>query len=115
MTLGIFPDFMHGADVWVIQSSGSACFAQKAIQRQFVLQRLHCQEFQRHGTVQNRISRGIDNTHPAAPKFVEDMIVRNSLTNHDAAMPNQAQRGYWDLEMVSKNRFLIAASYAVSH
>jgi len=40
-----------------------------------------------NGAIQDAIPGGVDNTHSTTAEFLEDLVVRDGLANHDVLLP----------------------------
>ena len=74
------------ADSRMIQSGSCMRFATKTFQCHGILRHILGQEFQRHRTLQPRVVRLINHTHPAGTEFLQNAIVRNGSVNHERAV-----------------------------
>jgi hypothetical protein len=75
-------DLINRADVGMVQCRRGLSFPLKAGQGLRIFGNLVRQELQGDEAVQLYVLGLVDHTHPAAAKFVDDAIVRNSLADH---------------------------------
>ena len=65
-----------------IERRGSLSLTPEAAERLGILSNLIWQELQRHKAAQTSVLSLVDYTHPAAPKFFYDAVVRDGLADH---------------------------------
>ena len=85
-----FADFVNGANVGVVEGGGGAGLALEAFQGLTVFRKLVRQEFQGDEAPELGVLRLVYDTHPAAPKFFENRVVRDGLANHWANLTSLA-------------------------
>jgi hypothetical protein len=78
----LFANVVNRADIRMIQRRGSLRLAAKAFERDRVLGRFRREKLESDQTLQARVFRLIDDTHPAASERFEDAVVRDGLANH---------------------------------
>ena len=75
-------DFVDRANVGVIQGGRGFSLPMEAAQRLMVPGHIVGQKFQGNETIQFDVLSLVNHTHPAAPKLLDDTIVRNGLADH---------------------------------
>jgi hypothetical protein len=80
--LFVLPDIVDGADVWMIQSRGGACFSLKAVESLAVSGHLGGKEFQGNMPAKASVLGFVDHTHAPATQTFQNSIVRDGLTEH---------------------------------
>ena len=69
-------------DVGVVQGRSRLRFTLKAGQRLRVSSNFFWQELEGNEAMQPHIFGLVDDTHPAAPQFLDDAVVRDGLADH---------------------------------
>ena len=75
-------NLVDGANVRVIQGRCGLRFAPKAFERDRVLGRFGREKLESDQTLQARVFRLIDDTHPPATELLDDAVMRDGLTDH---------------------------------
>ncbi len=88
----LLADVVNGADVGMVQRRSRLRLALKAaeclgILGHFIGQKLECDK-----TMQPRVFRFVNHTHPAAAKLVDNAVMRNGLADHGFANPKAGER-----------------------
>ena len=77
-----FRDFMHGADIRVIQRGGRFRFSPEPRLYVLVTKQVSCQEFQSDRTLEVRVLGLVNDTHAALAELRGDLVVRDGLADH---------------------------------
>src|ERR1700747_828524 len=77
----LFADVVDGADVGMIERGGGLSFALKARQCLGIAGNSLRQEFQRYEGSKTSVLGLIDHAHPTAAEFLDDLIVRDGLSD----------------------------------
>src|ERR1700747_518592 len=72
-----FANFIDGANVWVIQRGGGLRFALEAGESLRIASDFGREELEGHEAVELGVLGLVDDAHPAAAQFFEDVIVGN--------------------------------------
>lgn len=78
----LLTDVIDSADVGVIQSRGSLCFTTEAQQSLRIFCNVIRQELEGDETMESRVLSLVHHPHPTTAKFLNDSVVRDSLTDH---------------------------------
>jgi len=65
----VFPDFVDGADIGMVEGGSSAGFAAKAFEGLRFMHQLLGKKFQCDGAAKRSVFGAVDDTHAAAPSF----------------------------------------------
>ena len=75
-------DLVDRADVRMVETGESPCFAEKPVAGRLIVQRVRMEQLQGHFTFEHRIVGAVDDTHPAGPEGVKrcgsDPVTRRS-------------------------------------
>jgi hypothetical protein len=75
----LFADVVDSADVRVIEGGCFLSLAAESFQSGGVVKHFGREEFQTHSPMEARVLGFVNDTHPAAPEFFEDAVMRNGL------------------------------------
>src|ERR1700722_10365393 len=75
-----FPDVVNRADVRMIERRGCLRLSLESLQRLLILGHFFGQELQGHEAREKGVSRFVDNSHATATQLLEDVVVRNHLS-----------------------------------
>ena len=78
----VLRDFVDGANVGMVQGRGGAGLSAKTFQRLRVVCHVLGQELQRDKAAEFGVLSLVHHTHPAAAKFLNDVVVRDGLADH---------------------------------
>ena len=82
----VLADIVDSADVGMVQSGRGQRLASKSTEGLGIFRQLVREQFERHKTMEPRVFRLVDDTHPAAPELMEDLVMRNRLFRHHGAL-----------------------------
>jgi hypothetical protein len=80
-------DLVDGADIGMVEGGSGSCFAPEALQRLMVFGYVVRKELERDKAAQFDVLGFIDHTHTAAAELLNDAVVRDSLADHEQAVP----------------------------
>ena len=86
----VFPEFVNRADVGVVQRRRGTGLDAESFDGLAVGGRVGSNELERHLAAQERVFRGVNDTHPPSTKLVHDSVVGDDLSNHGGCL-----RGYY--------------------
>ena len=89
----LIPNVINGANVGMVESGCSPRFSLKAGQSLRIAAEFRRQELKSDVALQAHIHRLVDNTHPAAAEFFDDLVVRDVLANHFSTPPTRRPIG----------------------
>ncbi len=75
----MFPDFMNGADIGVVESRGGTRLTAKAFQGQRIVHQVFWKKLQGHGSPQRSVFRTVHNTHASAAELFHDAVMGDCL------------------------------------
>jgi hypothetical protein len=77
----VFPNFMDGADIGMVEGRGGACFTAEAFERLRILSDVLGQKLQCDKSAKLSVLGFIDHAH-ATTQFLDDAVVRDGLAEH---------------------------------
>ncbi len=75
----MFPDFMNGADIGVVESRGGTRLTAKAFQGQRIVHQIFRKKLQGHGSPERSVFRAVHNTHASATESFHDAVMGDCL------------------------------------
>src|SRR5882724_11593250 len=87
----LLADFVNGADVGVIQRGGGSRLTPKTLQGLRVLCQGLRQELQGHEPAQLHVLRFINHAHAAAAELLDDVVMRNGLSDQRRRVRHSAR------------------------
>jgi len=85
-------DVVDGADVRMIESRCRPCLPLEAGQCLVIAAEFRGQELESDKSLEACVQRLVDNTHPAAAKFFDDLVMRDGLADHVVGQPQTVKR-----------------------
>src|SRR5467141_1325930 len=78
----VLPDFMNGADIWMVQGRRSAGLSTETLQRLRVLRNFLREKFESDEASKLGIFGLVDHTHTTTTELLHDAVVRDGLPDH---------------------------------
>jgi hypothetical protein len=87
----VLANFVDGANVGVIESGGSASFAEETIEGNFVARKIVGKKFESDQAAESGVFGFVDDAHTTAAELLNDAIVRKSLAENGVGFGHVAE------------------------
>jgi hypothetical protein len=77
----VLADVVDGANVWMIERGGGACFALESFKRLGISCKIVGKKFEGDETAEASVFGFVDDTHSTTAEFFDDAVMRNCLTD----------------------------------